>query len=338
MIDHIVKFSTENPEIIRHPTDKLSLTHLSGARVEFILSSSVCGSCQHYFRALRHALNDKKIFIPIVIYAKSVTNTTDMTDSVTYIDMSANYKMQKFSWIETDIKVEREQERIRKAQEGQLKQHIVEYTHFEQLGRSVLPLLQLNESLATQFWRVLTSYTRRQASSETRSIYFEWLKEFTARLFNVFEKRTNPDGNFFRDLPVGPDNCSDIPPDVFKIVNSKNFKPVDTEQLMPAKEAFFLMLNGISESEKDEPLKYIELLYWTFFVEAAQNGKCTIESGEDQKIFLIEDFSSIETFAEKHLGLNPDECLGNLIRKENNIPADEDLDEWYEQNVQNKPN
>lgn len=331
MIDHIVKFSTENPGIIRHPTDELSLTHLSGARVEFILSSSVCGSCQHYFRALRHALNDKKIFIPIVIYAKSVTNRTDMTDSVTYIDMSANYKMQNFSWKETDIKVEREQKRLINAQEGPLKEDIEEYSHFEQLGRSVLPLLQLNKSLATMFWQVLASYPGR-------SIYFEWLKEFTARLFNLFEKRTNPNGNFFRDLPVGPDNCSDIPPDVFKIIHSKNFKPVGTEQLMPAKEAFFLILFGISDNKKYEPLTYIEYLYWTYFVEAAQNGKCTIGLGKDQKIFSIEDFSSIAIFVKKFEGLIPDENLENLIRKENNIPPDEDLDQGYEQNVQNKPN
>ena len=331
MIDHIVKFSTENPGIIRHPTDELSLTHLSGARVEFILSSSVCGSCQHYFRALRHALNDKKIFIPIVIYAKSATNTTNVKDSVTYIDMSANYKMQNFSWKETDIKVEREQKRLINAQEGPLKEDIEEYSHFEQLGRSVLPLLQLNKSLATMFWKVLASY-------RGSSIYFEWLKEFTARLFNLFEKRTNPNENFFRDLPVGPDNCSDIPPDVFKIIHSKNFKPVGTEQLMPAKEAFFLILFGISDNEKYEPLTYIEYLYWTSFVEAAQNGKCTIGLGKDQKIFSIEDFSSIAIFVKKFEGLIPDENLENLIRKENNIPPDEDLDQGYEQNVQNKPN
>ena len=50
-------------------------------RIEFVLSSSCCVTCQLYFKDLRQYLNQNNIFVPIVIYSDMPTNNDEVSKS-----------------------------------------------------------------------------------------------------------------------------------------------------------------------------------------------------------------------------------------------------------------
>jgi hypothetical protein len=70
----------EKPNI--HLMDTNWVTHLSVfPRIEFVLSSSCCVTCQQYFKDLRQHLNQNNIFVPIVIYSDMPTNNNEVSKS-----------------------------------------------------------------------------------------------------------------------------------------------------------------------------------------------------------------------------------------------------------------
>jgi hypothetical protein len=95
----------ENKEILLNTfaSRHFPISFLIGPRIEFVMSTSPCETCQAYFRALGQALKDRGINIPIVIFSHAPYNTKEPDFAIFIVNQACRYQMLPFQWSNSKV-------------------------------------------------------------------------------------------------------------------------------------------------------------------------------------------------------------------------------------------
>lgn len=271
------------------PQDDLWLTHLSGPRIEFVQTSSICNKCKPYFKALRLILNDAGIRLPMLMFAQSAYNPGEPSKPVAFIDMHGDYQCHKISWSDSPDKTP----------------SIQGVEHLDAMNASataVLPLLWRDKFLSLRFWEKLVS-------APGNSDYFIWLAEFTTRLFQN-DQSLKSTGDSISNISLLAEDFPDLPPSTFQALHQSvcNGSIVHTqdENLTP-RNAYFELLLGANYISTGEDMTRVEFLYWTILLDKCSNGDASREPAVDNTHdFTLNDLASLDRFLRRLSDLDED--------------------------------
>lgn len=205
-------------------SDIVPASLLIGSRVEFIMSTTPCGDCRHYFRALRNILKKNGVDVPILFFTKSHYNEGEPDFSIQSVSFDAIFQFTNFSWCSDSAQIVK---RVTPSV-NLLSNDYKAILTLNIFGEALLPRLVAKPIIIDTFFRAFLEGSTSFRDRITSPYLLDWLKFYYVQVVSSlpYDVRKTTVGQLMSADAYSGDNMSFIRQTYFSVFNLNEFASI----------------------------------------------------------------------------------------------------------------